>query len=94
VGSTAMIGIGAVEGNRAREDQKLPGYTPEQRANIDRRGRSMNNLLIAGAVTAPVLSVAGIALVIVGAKKKKETHIAIAPSISTRLTGIVIRGRF
>lgn len=94
IGSTAMIGIGAIEGKRAREDQKLPGYTPEQRSNIDRRGRSMNNLLIAGAVTAPVLSIAGVALVIVGAKKKRETHLAFAPSLSPKLTGIVIRGRF
>lgn len=94
VGATAMIGIGAVEGKRAREDSKLPGYTDEQRDGIDKRGRSMNSLLIAGAVTAPVLAIAGISLVVVGAKNKRKAQLALAPSVSRRFAGVVLRGRF
>ncbi len=95
VGATAMIGVGAVNGKRARADQKLPGYTPEQRDRIDRRGRMMNTLLIAGAVTAPVLAVAGITLVAVGvAKKKRASGLAFAPEITGRYAGITVRGRF
>jgi hypothetical protein len=94
VGATAMIGIGAVEGKRAREDGKLPGYTDEQRDGIDKRGRSMNSLLIAGAVTAPVLAIAGISLVVVGAKSKRKAQLALAPSVTRRFAGVVLRGRF
>jgi hypothetical protein len=94
VGATAMIGIGAIEGKRAREDGKLPGYTDEQRDTIDKRGRSMNSLLIAGAVTAPVLAIAGISLVVVGAKSKRKAQLALAPSVTRRFAGVVLRGRF
>ncbi len=94
VGATAMIGIGAIEGKRAREDGKLPGYSDEQREGIDKRGRSMNWLLIAGAVTAPVLAIAGISLVVVGAKSKRKAQLALAPSVTRRFAGVVLRGRF
>ncbi|MFO0631612.1 MAG: hypothetical protein U0168_02040 [Nannocystaceae bacterium] len=94
VGATAMIGVGAVEGARARDDQKLPGYSDDQRMRIDQRGRSMNALLISGAVLAPVLAVTGISLIAVGAKNKRKAQLAIAPAVTQRYAGVVLRGRF
>ena len=94
VGATAMIGIGAVEGKRARSDQKLMGYSDEQRTDIDRRGRSMNTLLIVGAVTAPLLALTGVSLVVVGATQKRKAQLAIAPSLTTKFAGVMLRGRF
>ena len=94
VGATAMIGIGAVEGKRARSDQKLMGYSDEQRTDIDRRGRSMNTLLIVGAVTAPLLAITGVSLVVVGATQKRKAELAIAPSLTTKFAGVMLRGRF
>jgi hypothetical protein len=93
-GASSMIAVGAVEGSRARQDQKLPGYTEAQRMNIDQRGRSMNSLLIAGAVVTPVLVLSGISLIAVGAAKRHKAQIAVAPSVSRKFTGIVLRGRF
>ncbi|HWB76060.1 MAG TPA: hypothetical protein VG755_13920 [Nannocystaceae bacterium] len=93
-GASSMIAVGAVEGSRARQDQKLPGYSESQRMNIDQRGRSMNSLLIAGAVVTPVLVLSGISLIAAGAVKRHKAQIAIAPSVSTKFTGIVLRGRF
>lgn len=93
-GASSMIAVGAVEGSRARQDQKLPGYSESQRMNIDQRGRSMNSLLIAGAVVTPVLVLSGISLIAAGAVKRHKAHIALAPSVSRRFTGIVLRGRF
>ena len=94
LGATAMIGVGAVEGARAREDQKLPGYTDEQRARIDQRGRSMNALLITGAVMAPVFAITGVSLIIVGANNKRKAQLAFAPSVTRKFAGVVLRGRF
>ena len=93
-GASSMIAVGAVEGSRARQDQKLPGYSESQRMNIDQRGRSMNSLLIAGAVVTPVLVISGISLIAAGAVKRHKAQLAISPSVSRRFTGIVLRGRF
>lgn len=93
-GASSMIAVGAVEGSRARQDQRLPGYSESQRMNIDQRGRSMNSLLIAGAVVTPVLVVSGISLLAVGAVKRHKAQLAVAPAVSPKFTGIVLRGRF
>lgn len=93
-GASSMIAVGAVEGARARQDQKLPGYSDTQRMNIDHRGRSMNSLLIAGAVVTPVFVLTGISLIAVGAAKRHKAQLAVAPSVSPKFTGVVLRGRF
>lgn len=94
LGSTALIGIGAVNGKRAREDQKAPGFSPDQRSEFDRRGRTANTMLIAGAVVAPVLAIAGVSLIAVGATNKRKARLAVSPSVSSRFAGVVVRGRF
>ncbi len=94
LGSTALIGIGAVNGKRAREDQKAPGFSPDQRSEFDRRGRTANTMLIAGAIVAPVLAIAGVSLIAVGATNKRKARLAVSPSVSSRFAGVVVRGRF
>lgn len=96
VGSTSLIVVGAIEGQRARADQKLPGYTDEQRDAIDKRGRQMNALFIAGLVTAPVLVGAGAALVAIGVKKRRvaSSMASVSPMLGGGLAGVTIRGRF
>lgn len=96
VGSTSLIVVGAIEGQRARTDQKLPGYTDEQRDAIDKRGRQMNALFIAGLVTAPVLVGAGAALVAIGVKKRRagSRMASVSPMLGGGLAGVTIRGRF
>lgn len=95
VGASAMIAVGAIEGQRAREDQKTPGFTDEQRDRIDQRGRSMNGLFIAGLVTTPVLVATGAALIGVGAKRRKDRGIsAVAPTFGRSFVGVTLKGRF
>ena len=96
VGSSSLIVVGAIEGQRARTDQKLPGYTDEQRDAIDKRGRQMNALFIAGLVTAPVLVGAGAALVAVGVKKRRSASrmASVAPMLGGSVAGVTISGRF
>ncbi len=95
VGASSMIAVGAIEGQRAREDQKMPGFTEEQRDRIDQRGRSMNGLLIAGLVTTPVLVATGAALLAVGAKRRRDRGVAaVSPTFGRSFAGVVVRGRF
>jgi hypothetical protein len=95
VGASAMIAVGAIEGQRAREDQKTPGFSDEQRDRIDQRGRSMNALFIAGLVTTPVLIGTGAALIGVGAKRRKDRGVsAVVPTFGRSFVGVTLQGRF
>jgi hypothetical protein len=95
VGASSMIAVGAIEGQRAREDQKTPGFTDEQRDRIDQRGRSMNGLLIAGAVVTPILVGTGAALLGVGVKRRRDRKLAaVVPTVNRSFVGVTIRGRF
>lgn len=94
-GASSMIAVGAIEGQRAREDQKLPGYDDDQRARIDKRGKTMNAVLIAGAVLTPVFIGAGAALIAVGVKKNRNSRLqAVAPAVGPNFAGVTIQGRF
>lgn len=96
VGASSLIVVGAVEGKRARADHKLPGYTDEQRAAIDKRGKSMNALFIAGLAATPALVGAGVALIIVGSKKRKQAAMqaSIAPLFKRGVAGVSVSGKF
>ena len=93
-GASSMIAVGAVEGQRAREDQKLPGYTDEQRDRIDRRGKSMNSLLIAGAVITPALIGTGIALLAVGLTKPRNPRTTAQPTVTRHYAGLTLTTHF
>lgn len=96
VGASSLIAVGAIQGKRLRNDQKQPGFDDEQRARMDKQGRTMNAVLIAGVVATPVLVGAGIALVAVGAKKRKQSALraSVTPMFSRGVAGINVSGRF
>jgi hypothetical protein len=93
-GASSMIAIGAIGGKRAREDRKVPGYTPEQLDRIDRQGRTMNALFIAGVVTTPLLIAGGAVLLGKGVSDRRKAQLSLAPSVTPRFAGVVLRGRF
>ncbi len=93
-GASAMIAVGAINGRRAREDQRQEGLTLQQRDNIHRQGRTANALLIAGAVLTPVLVITGVSLITKGAIDKRKARLAVAPTVTPRFAGVVLRGRF
>lgn len=95
-GASSMIAVGAVEGARAREDQAVPGYDDEQRGRIDDRGRTMNAVMIAGLVATPVLLGGGIAMVVIGAKKRQRAlaTASFTPMYRRGVAGVAVHGRF
>lgn len=93
-GASSMIAIGAINGKHAREDQKNPAYTDEQRDRIDAQGRTANALFIAGLVTTPVFLVTGAALLGKGLSDRRKAQLSLAPSLTPRFAGVVLRGRF
>ncbi len=93
-GASSMIAIGAINGRHAREDQKNPAYTDEQRDRIDQQGRTANALFIAGLVTTPVFLVTGAALLGKGLSDRRKAQLSFAPSVTPRFAGVVLRGRF
>lgn len=92
--ASSMIAIGAIGGKRAREDRKVPGYTPEQLDRIDSQGRKMNGLFIAGLVATPLLLAGGAVLLGKGVSDRRKAHLSFAPSVTPRFAGVVLRGRF
>jgi hypothetical protein len=93
-GASSMIAIGAINGRRAREDQKEPGYSEEQLERIDQQGRTANALFIAGLVTTPVFLVTGAVLLGKGLSDRRKAQLSFAPSVTPRFAGVVLRGRF
>ncbi len=94
-GAGSLIAVGAIQGGRIREDQRLPGYDDEQRDRIDAQGRTMNALMIAGLVATPVFVGGGAVLVAIGAKRRRASKLAsVAPVVGRGMAGLVVRGRF
>lgn len=95
VGASSLIAVGAIGGQRAREDSKQPDQSDEQRDAIDRRGRTMNAVLIAGAISTPVLVGAGAALLGIGIRRHRRARVtAVLPKIRGSFVGITVKGRF
>lgn len=95
VGASSMVAVGAVEGQRARDDSKTPGYTDEQRDAIDRRGRTMNAVFISGLVTTPILIGTGAALLGVGVRRHRRARLtAVMPKVRGNFVGLTIKGQF
>jgi len=94
VGLSSLIAVGAINGKRAREDQKNPGFTPEQRERIDQQGRTANALFISGLVLTPLFIAAGATLLGKGVSDRRKAQLSLAPSVTPRFAGVVLRGRF
>jgi len=88
-GATGVLLIAGVAMGAAADDFDRSISMTEREKEFD-RGRAGNALAIAGAVLTPVLLAAGIALVVVGSKRKRAARVAIAPTGA----GILLRGRF
>jgi len=94
VGASSMIAVGAIQGQRIREDQKQPGYSDEQRERMDEQGKQMNAVFIAGLVVTPVLLATGSALLAKGLIDRRKARLSVAPSVTPKFAGVVVRGRF
>jgi hypothetical protein len=108
VGALAMLIIGGVRGKRADEDhtaaQALPDTDPDKETAIDRalfEGKQGNQLLIAGAVLAPLLLGGGITMLVFGIRKKQQAArdraragAMMTPTFGRGFAGVAIRGRF
>lgn len=88
IGGSVLLGLGGVTGivllagvgiGKAADDVD-PNDSMEARGKQFDRGRAGNKMAIAGAVLTPLLLAAGIALVVVGVKRRKASRVAIAPS--------------
>ncbi|HWB76817.1 MAG TPA: hypothetical protein VG755_17745 [Nannocystaceae bacterium] len=88
IGGSVLLGLGGVTGallitgvaiGRAANDVD-PDESMQARGEQFDRGRAGNKLAIAGAVLTPLLLAAGIALVVVGAKRRKASRVALTPS--------------
>lgn len=95
-----MVG-GMVRGNRAEASGKalvgsMPTLIPEDPSlqEIDRRGRSGNAMAIAGGVLGSLALGAGVALLVLGARKKPSKQVAAWPVMSPRSAGMALQLQF
>jgi tetratricopeptide (TPR) repeat protein len=96
VGGLALgaSGYGMAAGAQANDISDVdPTDIDERRTQFD-RGRSMNTIAIAGGVSAGVLIATGVALIVVGKKKGKESRVALTPWLAPNGGGLVTRARF
>lgn len=78
------------------QDQWEEGPSMKEREDALSRGRTGNILIIAGSIGGAVLTVTGLALVGVGARKKREreARVVVAPSLAPGHAGVALSGRF
>ncbi|MCY0993413.1 hypothetical protein OV203_40120 [Nannocystis sp. ILAH1] len=58
------------------------------------RGKAAESMTIAGAVLAPLLAGAGVALLVVGLKRRSQPSTAFAPALAPGFVGLSLRGSF
>lgn len=102
----ALLGLmagGLVRGQRAEADgealvQAMPLLMPDdpQLRELERKGRSGNAMAIAGGVLGSLALGAGVALLVIGgrAKKQQRQNVAVWPVLSPQLAGGALRWRF
>jgi tetratricopeptide (TPR) repeat protein len=93
----AALGVsaaGMVLGNQANDISDLdPADVDGRREQFD-RGRTMNLMAISAGVGAGLLIGTGVALLVVGKKKGKESQARVLPFASPTLAGLSASGRF
>jgi hypothetical protein len=107
IGGAVMLGVGAaglglmvgglVGGGNAQKsfEASMPGSV--ERADIEKRGKTMNILAITGGVVGGVFLGAGVALLIIGLKKNKEArlnNVMLLPEVGPEYAGFGLSGRF
>jgi hypothetical protein len=107
VGALTMLIIGGVRGKKADEDyaaaQDMPDG-PDKDLAVDRaefEGKQGNQLVIAGAVLAPLLLGGGITMLVFGIRQKQQAQrdraragATMMPTFGRGFAGVAIRGRF
>lgn len=103
LGALAMIPVGVVRGNTAEGDyeRSIPGSPEQQRAEFD--GHQADDILIAGAVLAPILLAGGSVMIAFGVKARKKwqrdqqnlfSTVRPAPVLTRSYAGFTLQGRF
>lgn len=98
-GAALLAGVTGARGNSVEtefEAARCSLYTPTLScAELIGRGRAANALAITGAVVAPLALGGGVAMLIVGARRKAARH-ALVPVLTPTLVGLTFRwvGRF
>lgn len=92
-----LLGGGMAMGSSAKTEYATAGTTADYDAAL-KKGNTGNALTVAGAVTAGVFASAGVALLVVGARKSRTDRrgatLRAAPLWSTHTAGVVLGGAF
>jgi|GEM_PF-2381274 len=103
VGAAVLAGVGGARGRsfEAKFDDPANMCTlaaqSAQCAEFYDAGKASNAMTIAGAVMAPLLVGAGVALLVVGLKRRaagRETQAAVVPTLAPSFAGLSVSGRF
>ncbi len=107
VGGTALLTAGAVIGAQANDISGVPVSDLEARQAQFERGRMGNTMLIAGAAVGTLGIGAGVALLVIGVRRRdaaraqknaraegRRQEVMVAPAFGGRDVGLVLSGRF
>lgn len=95
VGTASLAGFMGVRGNRAEvefETARCSLYTPtDSCADLITRGRGANAMAITGAVVAPLALGGGVAILIVGARRKAAARHSLVPVVTPTFVGLTFQ---
>jgi hypothetical protein len=100
VSMLAMFGAGAARANKFEDEFDDPMNAcdlddpNDECAAIDKKGRTSNGLATAGLITGPLLLGAGVALLVIAARRKKAGNRTVAPLWTPTMAGVVFEQRF
>lgn len=100
VGAAVVAGVGGAQVHSLEKQVDDPANmcvlsmpSPSCQDLLD-RGKSAESMTIAGAVLAPLLAGAGVALLVVGLKRRSQANTAFAPALAPGFVGLSLRGSF
>lgn len=100
LGAAGLAGFGGARGQSLEREFDDPanacqlGMPSASCQDLLDQGKTMNSLTIAGAVLAPLLVGGGVALLVVGLKRRQQPKQALAPALAPGFVGLTLRGRF
>ncbi|MFY0532616.1 hypothetical protein [Nannocystis pusilla] len=100
VGAAVVAGVGGARVSSLEKQVDDPANmcvismpSPSCQDLLD-RGKAAESMTIAGAVLAPLLAGAGVALLVVGLKRRSQPKTAFAPALAPGFVGLSLRGSF
>src|SRR5690606_32427248 len=100
IGGAVLAAVGGTRGKSLEREFEDPANmcvlampSPSCQGLID-RGESANTLMLAGAVAGPLLAGAGVALLVIGLKRRAAPQTALAPAVAPGFVGLSVRGSF